>query len=112
MHIMKSVGVMSVAKIMGLVYGCMELIFVPLFLLFGMLGSLAGENRNPLAGVVGVILAMPFLYGFMGFIVGALGALLYNLLSKWVGGFELELELQPTRPVAPYPVVPPATPAI
>src|SRR3982074_2936467 len=33
MQIVKSVGVMSVAKIMGLIYGCMGLIFAPFFLL-------------------------------------------------------------------------------
>lgn len=113
MHILKSVGVMSVARIMGLVYGCMGLIFVPLFLLFGILGSIAGQNKNPIAGVVGIVLAilMPFLYGLIGFVAGAIGALLYNLLSKWTGGFELELDLLPAGPIAPYPVVPPATPA-
>lgn len=114
MHILKSVGVMSVARIMGLLYGCMGLIFVPFFLLFGILGSIAGQNKNPIAGVVGIVFAilMPFLYGLIGFVAGAIGALLYNLLSKWVGGFELELDLLPAGPIAPYPVVPPATPAM
>jgi hypothetical protein len=45
MHIVKSVGVMSVAKIMGLIYGCMGLIFVPLFLLVGLVGSMAGQQK-------------------------------------------------------------------
>ena len=42
MHMVKSVGVMSVAKIMGLIYGCLGLIFMPLFLLIGVVGSMAG----------------------------------------------------------------------
>ncbi|HYM74403.1 MAG TPA: DUF3566 domain-containing protein [Candidatus Dormibacteraeota bacterium] len=105
---------MSVAKIMGLVYGCMGLIFAPFFLLFGLLGSLAGQNNMPFAGVFGVVFAvlMPVLYGVMGFVTGALGAFLYNLFAKWVGGFELEMEIRSTGPVAPYPIIPPATPAI
>ena len=114
MHIIKSVGVLSVAKIMGLMYGCMGLIFAPFFLLFGLIGSLAGEEKTPFAGIFGVVLAilMPILYGVLGFIAGAIGALLYNLFAKLVGGFELEVEFRPAAPVAPYPIVPPATPGM
>jgi hypothetical protein len=105
---------MSVAKIMGLLHGCMGLLLVPLFFLIGLLGSLAGEQKTPFAGLIGIALAvmMPLIYGVMGFVAGALGAWLYNLLSNWVDGFELELNLQPSGVVAPYPIVPPATPAI
>jgi hypothetical protein len=104
MQILKSVGVMSVARITGLIYGCMGLLLAPFFLVFGILGSVAGQNKNPMAGVVGIVfaIAMPFLYGLTGCVTGALGALLYNWLSNWVGGFEVELELQPARPVVPY----------
>ena len=111
MHVLKSVGVMSVAKIMGLLYGCMGLIFAPIFLLVGVLGSIAGQDKTPFAGIVGIVLAvlMPVLYGVMGFISGAIGALLYNLLAKWVGGFELELDSRSAGPVAAYPVIPPAS---
>jgi hypothetical protein len=114
MHILKSVGVMSVAKIMGLLYACMGLMFIPIFLLFGLLGTFAGQDKTPFAGIFGVVLAilMPVLYGAMGFVAGAIGAVLYNVLAKWVGGFELELEPQATMLVAPYPIVPPPTPGI
>jgi hypothetical protein len=111
MHIVKSVGVLSVAKIMGLIYACMGLIFAPVFLVVGMMGSLMGQDKNPFAGMAGVVLAVliPFIYGAMGFIIGAIGALLYNLLAKLVGGFELELEARPQGVVAPYPLIPPPT---
>src|SRR5579863_10215339 len=94
MHIVKSVGVMSVAKIMGLIYGCMGLIFVPIFLIAGVVGSVAGDKPAMIGGVIGVVLAvlMPVFYGGMGFVAGAIGALLYNLIAGWVGGFELKLE--------------------
>jgi hypothetical protein len=110
MHIIKSVGVLSVAKILGLIYGCMGLIFAPFFLLIGILGTFAGQQRNPLAGffTVGFALFMPIFYALLGFIAGAIGALLYNLFAKLVGGFELELEVKPVA-AAPYPIVPPAS---
>jgi hypothetical protein len=114
MQVLKSVGVMSVAKIMGLIYACMGAIFIPFFLLFGLVGSLANQDKFPFAGLFGFGLAilLPFLYGLMGFIMGAISALLYNLLARWVGGFELELEVRPRGLTAPYPIVPPPTPSI
>jgi hypothetical protein len=114
MHIVKSVGVLSVAKILGLIYGCMGLIVAPFFLMMGLMGSALGQQQNnPLAGAFGIGLAVlaPVFYGAMGFIMGAIGALLYNLFSKWVGGFELEMEVRTQTLTAPYPLIPPASPA-
>ncbi len=117
MHIVKSVGVLSVARILGMIQACIGLLFAPLFLLFGLIGSMAGSmaghDRTPFAGVFGVFFAlfMPVIYGVMGFIVGAIGAFLYNIFAKWVGGFEVEIDLASAAPVAPpvapYPLVPP-----
>jgi len=114
MYILKSVGVMSVARIMGLLYGCLGLIFAPMFLLIGLMGSFAGQDKMPFMGIFGVAFAvlMPLIYGAMGFVTGAIGAFLYNVLAKWMGGFEFDLEPQTTTVVAPYPIVPPPTPAI
>jgi hypothetical protein len=113
MHIIKSVGVLSVAKILGLVYACLGLIFTPLFLLMGLLGSALGQQNSPVAGIFGIGFAvlLPVLYGAVGFVGGAIGALLYNLFAKWVGGFELQIEVRPQTLTAPYPLIPPAGPA-
>jgi hypothetical protein len=112
-HIVKSVGVLSVAKIMGMIQACIGLIFAPFFLLIGLLGSMAGQRSTPFAGMFGVFFAllMPVIYGVMGFLTGAIGGLLYNLFAKLVGGFELEMELRPETLSAPYPIVPPPSPA-
>lgn len=114
MHILKSVGVMSVAKMMGILYGCMGLIFTPFFIAFSLLGFLAGQVNNPFSGFFGFVFAilLPVLYGAMGFITGAIGALLYNLIAKWAGGFELEFEVRSSTLSAPYPIVPSARPSV
>ena len=39
-----------------------------------------------------MIIVMPIFYGLIGFIFGALGAWLYNLMAKWIGGVKLEFE--------------------
>jgi hypothetical protein len=97
MHIVKSVGVLSVAKIMGAVYAALGLIFMPIFLLAGLAGMIAGGREGALGAVGGVLIAVlfPLLYGAVGFVGGAIGALLYNLFAKWVGGIQLELQGPP-----------------
>jgi hypothetical protein len=101
MHIIKSVGVLSVAKVMGAIYGAMGLIFMPIFLLAGIAGSFAGGRGAALGAAGALVLAVlfPILYGAIGFVAGAIGALLYNVFAKWLGG--IELELQPTPVLQP-----------
>jgi hypothetical protein len=51
------------------------------------------SGQNPFAGF-GIVFALmaPIFYGVLGFIFGAIGAFLYNLLAKWIGGIELHLQ--------------------
>jgi hypothetical protein len=86
--------------------------FCAFFLLIGLMGSTIGKQNTPLAGIFGVAFAifMPLLYGAMGFVTGVIGALLYNLFARWVGGFELEMELCPQTLTAPYSLITPASP--
>lgn len=109
MHTVKSVGVLSVAKVMGLIHACLGLLLAPFFLLMGLIPAATNpQQNNPLAGFFGVGIAVvaPFFYGVMGFIFGAIGSLLYNLFARLVGGFELQLEAKYMVPVAPHPVIP------
>jgi hypothetical protein len=104
MQRIKSVGVLSLAKVSGLCYGAIGILLVPFFLLFAAIGSIAGKQAGApaFAPVFGVVLAVcaPILYGAMGFVMGALGAFIYNIIAGWIGG--IEIELQPTGPdVAP-----------
>lgn len=106
MHRVKSFDVMSVAKISGLCYGIMGLVFVPFFLLIGMVAGQAGKQAGGMppgfAAMFGVGMAvmMPVMYAVMGFLMGALGAFIYNLISKWIGGIEVELEPMRTAAVS------------
>lgn len=109
MQIIKSVGVLSVAKIMGAIYLVMGLLFSPIFLFMGMLGSMLGQRPNPLGAIGGVAMAiiMPIFYGGMGFILGAIGAALYNLMARAMGGIEIEFELPSAEPVSALDPSPP-----
>jgi hypothetical protein len=80
-QVLKSVGVLSAAKVMGLIYACLGLIFVPIFLLAGLFGAMAGDKAAAFRGVVGMVMAfaMPVLYGGMGFIMGDRSGALQSL---------------------------------
>jgi hypothetical protein len=38
------------------------------------------------------MIGLPILYGVMGFIFGAIGAAIYNVASRTIGGLEMELD--------------------
>jgi hypothetical protein len=97
MHTIKSVGVLSVAKIFGAIYGVMGLIFLPFFLLMSAL--IPNRNgQNPFGMIGGLVFGLfaPIFYAVMGFVMGAISAFLYNLLAKWVGGVQVQVQIQPS----------------
>ena len=40
----------------------------------------------------GALLGMPAIFAVFGFILGIVGALLYNLYAKWFGGIEIDIK--------------------
>lgn len=103
MHRIKSVGILSCAKMLGVLYGCMGLLFIP-FALIGGLASMATHQASGANGAVTAIsgavllafgLLAPFLYGGLGFVFGAIGAWVYNLIAMRLGGIEIQLEATP-----------------
>ena len=103
MNRIKSVGVLSCAKMLGVLYGCMGLLFIPFALIAGLAGMATQQasGSNVAAGAIsGAVLMVfgilaPFLYGAMGFVFGAIGAWIYNLIAKRLGGIEIQLEAAP-----------------
>ena len=79
-------GIAQTAKVIGVLYALMGLIFVPLFLVIGMFSP-----RHSGMGT-GFALAMPIFYGLLGFVGTAIGCLVYNFVAGYVGGVEVELE--------------------
>ena len=35
---------------------------------------------------------MPVFYGIFGFVFGIISAAIYNLIARWIGGVEVEVE--------------------
>lgn len=97
--VIKSVGVLSVAKMYGAIAAAMGLLIGILIALFSTvagpgLGVYHEGGRGLLASMfgVGAIVVLPIFYGCMGFIAGAVGALFYNAFAGMVGGVEIRTE--------------------
>jgi hypothetical protein len=98
---LRSIGVLSCAKIMGAVYGCLGLIFLPLFLIGGFASLVIGKGSEAMSGIAMLALAIiaPIFYGAMGFVMGAFTAWVYNIFAKWIGGVQLELRSEISSPL-------------
>ena len=109
--IIKRIGPLSLAKIMGTLYLIMGFIlglimsalsvFTSAFLCGPAGGS--GKGMGIFFGAFAVI-ALPLLYGALGFIGGLISAFLYNLLARLMGGIEMEIEAnEPLAQAQPLP---------
>ena len=103
---LKRIAPVQAGKMIGALYALMSLLFVPFFLFFMTVGSLAARQSGNTAAAplmfgmgIGFVVFVPVIYGVLGFVFGALGALIYNLLAKPLGGFALEFEPETPPPL-------------
>lgn len=92
MQKLNKIGVLSLAKInavigaiLGLIWGIFAAILGTTIAVLGGLGALAGLG-------LWSIIVFPIIYALVGFVGGAIGAFLYNLVAGWIGGVEVELK--------------------
>lgn len=94
MQVVKRIGVGSAAKVYGLTLGLLG-IFVGIIyaLMFSLIGGLGDGLPLSDSGGLGIamLIIVPILYGVIGFVIGALGAVIYNFVAKKFGGLEIEL---------------------
>ena len=96
---LRSVDVMSCAKIYGVLHMAIGVLIGLLFVLIGLIGLAAAPGQQKF-GMIGVLVfagLSPFLYGAFGFVFGAVGALLYNWVASSIGGIQMELEAVPPQ---------------
>jgi len=94
MAILKRVGPASAFKVGLVSYALLGLIagvFCSMISLFGF--SFGPHAQIPFARTIGVlaVVVCPVIYGIFGGIAAAIGALIYNVASGWVGGVEIEI---------------------
>jgi hypothetical protein len=95
MAVVKRIGPGSAFKVGGAVYALLGLIIGALFSLIGMAAG-AAMPPNSMPGFsylfgAGAIIILPICYGLLGGIMAAITAFIYNLVSGWVGGLEVDL---------------------
>jgi len=92
----KKIGILSMAKFHALLFAILGLL-LGLFIatlgpLFSAASAVTGQSF-PFAGLGFLaIIILPIMYGIMGFVGGAIGAVIYNLIARWIGGIEVEFE--------------------
>lgn len=90
---------MKVGAVLYFFFGVIAGVFI--FALSGIMGMATRQAGGPggglpsgfpgfAMGAIGLII-YPVLYAVIGAIAGAIGALLYNLVARWIGGLEIEL---------------------
>lgn len=98
----EKIGVTSAAKIYGLTLGALGFfigIFYALFLTI--FSGLLGDDF-PISGAglgIGMAIIIPIMYGIIGFIMGALGAVVYNFVASKFGGLEIQLSKDDELPL-------------
>ena len=91
---LKRIAPVQLGKMLAVLYGIMGLLVVPVFLIASAAAAnLPAQQRAGMMALgAGFAFLAPVLYAAMGFVFGAIGALIYNLVAKWIGGIEVEVE--------------------
>ena len=93
--VIKRINVLKLAIFQGALMAAFGLIAGLFILMFGsMFAGLAGREAGAAGfiGGIGALIFLPIMYGVIGFISGAIGAFVYNLVAGVVGGIEIEVE--------------------
>jgi hypothetical protein len=99
----EKIGVSSAAKIYGVTLGILGFVIGIFYALFlSAFSGILGESF-PIEGAGGLglimIIVFPIMYGILGFIMGALGAVIYNFVASKMGGLEIQLSKEDERPL-------------
>jgi hypothetical protein len=96
---LKRIGPFKFGVVVGTVYGLISLIFIPFVIIGAIVSALippsAGSEAHPGMGLgVAIIFCVlaPVIYAVLGFLFGALAAAIYNVVARWTGGIEFEVE--------------------
>jgi hypothetical protein len=98
----KRIGVLSLAKMqgvvmavvglmIGLIYGSILMILSAVMMSSGERGA-GSAAAGGVVGGLAIMILMPIFYAVLGFGIGALSAFVYNIAARSIGGVELELE--------------------
>lgn len=93
--IIRRIGPMSIARLSGMLYAVMGLVFGGIISLIALAGGFASgsDGATQFGGLFGVaaVLVLPICYGLLGFVATLIAAWLYNVAAGVVGGIEVDI---------------------
>lgn len=96
----KRIRIRSAAKVVGFLFLIVGLIFGEITVLLSsrlqinlpqLSNEIMGLPSQAALGLAGLVI-IPLIYGLIGWLLGALIAIIYNLSAGWLGGLEIEYE--------------------
>ncbi len=95
--IIRRIGPLSLAKLMGVLYALMGLIIGAIISVVSLVGGafMASQEGGAFGGMLfgaAAVVVLPIFYGCLGFVMTLIAAALYNLVAGWVGGVELDVQ--------------------
>ena len=123
MYRVRRIGVISAANVTAAISLVITLVFVLLVALVILpMGSFPvsldpanpfNRTQVPSGSIVGFLFIIPLVYAAIGWVMGALGALVYNLVARFTGGLQLDVEHRDPQSAATWapPAATPAAPA-
>jgi len=89
----KKLKVLSFAKFQAILFALIGIVAGVLYSFGGAIYDVftIGLNFGSVLAFLALI-GMPIVFAAFGFIIGIIEAFLYNLISRWIGGFELNFE--------------------
>ena len=115
MYRIRRFGIIKTATMVAVLYMVGIAIFaIPFALFISAVGSAIPAGAGPSIDASGIIMFALLLivgYGTGTWLVTAIACALYNLVARWVGGVEMQLEaVAPPPPVATWAAPTPSTP--
>jgi hypothetical protein len=83
---LRNIAPLQAGKMSAAVYGLMSLIVCP----FIILAALFAPRASGFPIILAILL--PVIYTVLGFVLGVIGAFIYNLIARWLGGVEMTFE--------------------
>jgi len=105
---LRSVGVLSSAKIFAVIQGAIGILVGFCVLIFAVVGAaiVPGQQKLGMIGMIIIAVLAPVFYAAIGFVMGAIWAFVYNLAAQAMGGLELQLDAVPQPIMMPPPPSP------
>ena len=92
MKSLRSIAPLRAGIVLGISYGLLSLLLVPVFLILVAASKMTGSPMNGMTALpLAMIVILPVAYAALGFLGGIIGAVVYNLIAKLTGGLKFEL---------------------